>query len=134
VLSHKRVGIWSRVIEESMITNPHEKQKRRHKTGDPVATVPAEDVLEADHEPPIGAHLMTQRWSYTHHGIYVGRRRVVQYGGLSLGLRRGPVEEVTLSEFASGRPIRIRSSVSASIDCDEVVRRARSRRTAKLPG
>jgi hypothetical protein len=84
-------------------------------------------ALEQEHEPPIGAHMVTHCWGYTHHGIYVGGGRAVQYGGLSLGLRRGPVEEVTLLEFSSGRPIWIRSSVAASLDRDEVVRRARSR-------
>jgi hypothetical protein len=71
--------------------------------------------------------MVTRRWGYTHHGIYVGQDRAVQYGGLSFGLRRGPVEEVALSEFCLGRPIRIRSPRATSLDRDEVVRRARSR-------
>jgi hypothetical protein len=51
----------------------------------------------------------------------------VQYGGLSLGLRRGPVEEVSLSQFAQGRTIWIRLPGSSGLDRDEVVRRARLR-------
>jgi hypothetical protein len=84
-------------------------------------------ALDPDHEPPIGAHMLTRRWGYTHHGIYVGQGRAVQYGGLSFGLRRGPVEEVALSEFSLGRAIWIRSPGAASLDREEVVRRARSR-------
>jgi hypothetical protein len=57
-----------------------------------------------------GAHLVSPRRGYTHHGIYVGGGRVVQYGGLVQGLRRGSVEEsassnsptVTRYGFATG--------------------------------
>jgi hypothetical protein len=84
-------------------------------------------ALEPDREPPVGAHLVTPRRGYTHHGIYVGRGRVVQYGGLSRGLRRGPVEEVALSQFAQGRTIWIRLQQPSGLDRDEVVRRARLR-------
>jgi hypothetical protein len=51
----------------------------------------------------------------------------VQYGGLSRGLRGGPVEEVPLSQFAQGRTIWIRLHESSGLDRDEVVRRARLR-------
>jgi hypothetical protein len=83
--------------------------------------------LDADLEPPLGAHVVTPRLGYTHHGIYVGAGRVVQYGGLSWGLRRGPVEEVSLSEFCQGRPVWVRVEGSAWFDPLEVVRRARLR-------
>ena len=43
-------------------------------------------------EPPMGAHLVTPRRRYCHHGIYVGDGKVVHYAGLSRSLRRGPVE------------------------------------------
>ena len=78
-------------------------------------------------EPPLGAHVVTPRRGYSHHGIYVGQGRVVQYGGLSRGLRRGPVEEVSLSQFAQGRPICHRPGESRWFDPHEVVRRARMR-------
>jgi hypothetical protein len=51
----------------------------------------------------------------------------VQYGGLSHGLRRGPVEEIPLSQFSQGRTIWIRLHESSELDRDEVVRRARLR-------
>jgi hypothetical protein len=86
-----------------------------------------EHGLDPAREPPLGAHLMTPRRGYTHHGIYVGRGRVVQYGGLSHGLRRGPVEEVALLQFARGRPIWLRLEEPRQFDRDEVVHRARAR-------
>jgi hypothetical protein len=84
-------------------------------------------ALDPEREPRIGAHIITLRRGYTHHGIYAGRGRVVQYGGLSCALRRGPVEEIPLSQFAHGRTIWIRLHESSELDRDEVVRRARMR-------
>ena len=34
--------------------------------------------------PPVGAHLITPWLGYTHHGIYVGDGKVVQYGALNV--------------------------------------------------
>jgi Lecithin retinol acyltransferase len=76
---------------------------------------------------PIGAHLVTQRRGYEHHGIYVGNGRVVHYAGFASSAHRGPVEEVELSHFAAGHPLTIRSTPSARYVGDEAVRRARSR-------
>jgi hypothetical protein len=64
---------------------------------------PSDEALATGAQPPFGAHIVTPRRTYTHHGIYVGQQRVVPYGGLGRALRRGPVEEVSLSEFALGR-------------------------------
>ena len=87
----------------------------------------SDHALDPAREPPLGAHMVTPRRGYTHHGIYVGRGRVVQYGGLSHGLRRGPVEEVALLQFARGRPIWLRLEGPHRFDRDEVVHRARAR-------
>jgi hypothetical protein len=83
--------------------------------------------LDSGQEPPWGAHIVSPRRGYTHHGIYVGSHRVVQYGGLTRGLRRGPVEEVLLTQFSQRYPIWVRFEESRWFDRDEVVRRARSR-------
>lgn len=83
--------------------------------------------LDPGQEPPRGAHIVSPRRGYTHHGIYVGRDRVVQYGGLTCGLRTGPVQEVFLTQFSRGYPIWVRFEESPWFDSDEVVRRARSR-------
>jgi hypothetical protein len=88
---------------------------------------PQDHPLDPEREPPLGAHIVTPRRGYTHHGIYVGDGRVVQYGGLSWGLRRGRVEEVFLSQFSQGRPVLLRISGSRWFDQHEVVRRARLR-------
>jgi hypothetical protein len=76
---------------------------------------------------PIGSHMVTPRRGYLHHGIYVGDGKVVHYAGLCYGIHRGPVEEVTLARFASGRPVWIRSSGMPNFGAKETVRRARSR-------
>lgn len=84
-------------------------------------------VLAPAREPPLGAHVVTPRSVYTHHGIYVGEGRVIQYAGLSHGVSRGPVEDVSLAQFARGRDIWVRSERSSSFDREEVIRRARMR-------
>jgi Lecithin retinol acyltransferase len=76
---------------------------------------------------PIGAHLVTQRRGYEHHGIYVGNGRVVHYAGFAGSTHRGPVEEIELARFAAGHPLSIRTAASARYVGDEAVRRARSR-------
>jgi hypothetical protein len=83
--------------------------------------------LSADAIPPLAAHVVTSRVGYTHHGIHVGDGRVVHYSGLSRGWRGGPVEEVTLAEFARGRSTRVRVHAGARFDPDAVVARARAR-------
>ena len=76
---------------------------------------------------PVGAHLVSDRTGYLHHGIYVGNGRVIHYAGLCESLRYGPVEEVSLSRFSR------RNDVWSIEDCDseyraqDVVARARSR-------
>ena len=84
-------------------------------------------LLDSGEEPPLGAHIVTPRRGYTHHGVYVGGGNVVQYRGMARSLHRGPVEEVALTQFAQGCPVRVRSEALPCFDSDEVVRRARSR-------
>jgi hypothetical protein len=87
----------------------------------------ARDIfLRPGDEPPLGAHLVTPRTLYSHHGIYVGGGRVIHYSGLAYGLRHGPVEDVSLDLFARGRGIRIRRE-AARFNSREAVARARSR-------
>jgi len=84
-------------------------------------------VAGLSHEPGVGAHLVTSRRGYTHHGIYVGNGMVVHYAGLSRRLRRGPVEEVTMSRFSMGRQVGIMQDRDSSYSPQEIVLRARSR-------
>ena len=83
--------------------------------------------LTDDETPPLAARLVTARRGYTHHGIYVGDGKVVHYAGLSRSWRSGPVEEVSLAEFACGREIRVRVCSNPQFEPREVVMRARSR-------
>jgi hypothetical protein len=83
--------------------------------------------LEPGQEPRIGAHLVTPRRHYTHHGMYVGGGRVIHYAGLARGLSGGPVEEVSLERFGRGRDVWIRDSRTPAFDGATVVARARSR-------
>jgi hypothetical protein len=87
----------------------------------------ADRLLAGDQEPPLGSHLVTPRRGYLHHGIYVGARQVVHYSGLAHGLRRGPVEEVSLAHFARGQRVWVRSDAPSDFDVHEVICRARSR-------
>jgi hypothetical protein len=82
---------------------------------------------ELEREPPLGAHLITSRRGYTHHGIYVGHSRVVHYSGLSGFWQCGPVEDVSLSQFAAGRSLQIIDRERPAYSPREIVRRARSR-------
>ena len=108
-----RCSIWR---EQSLAC---ERPRRGLRLGD--------QALAAGQEPPLGAHMLTLRRGYTHHGIYVGQGSVVHYGGFSRGWRRGPVEEVPLSRFSLGRPVWIRTGELGWRDRPDVVTRARSR-------
>jgi len=82
--------------------------------------------LLENEEPLVGAHILSPRRGYLHHGIYVGDGRVVHYAGLAYGLYQAPVEEVSLAQFARGRGIWARWRRPA-FERSEIVRRARSR-------
>ena len=99
-------------------------------TSMPAATNVAASALGsiAVHDLPPGAHLVTPRLGYMHHGIYVGGNKVVHYAGLSsVLLLRGPVEEVSLEQFADGREVSIKTRPVPRFAPHEVVARARSR-------
>jgi hypothetical protein len=87
---------------------------------------PRADELNAD-SLPLGAHIMTPRRAYAHHGVYVGGGRVVQYAGFSCGLRRGPIEEIAFRDFTGPRGVWVRVPTRTSFNGSEIVRRAHSR-------
>lgn len=74
-----------------------------------------------------GAHLITPRRRYVHHGIYAGSGRVVHYAGLCHSLRPLPVEEVSLEAFTCGQTLAQLPRQSARFHAREIVLRARSR-------
>jgi hypothetical protein len=87
---------------------------------------PVQDELNAD-SLPLGAHIMTPRRAYAHHGVYVGGGRVVQYAGFSCGLRRGPIKEISFRDFTGPHGFWVRVPTRTTFDSKEIVRRARSR-------
>jgi hypothetical protein len=84
-------------------------------------------LLAPGEEPKPGAHIISPRRGYLHHGIYVGEGLVVHYAGLAYGFFRGPVEEVSLVQFARDRSVWTRWRGQPAFDGGEIVRRARSR-------
>jgi hypothetical protein len=85
------------------------------------------ELLQPNQELDPGAHVVTPWYGFAHHGIYAGDGKVIHYGALVYDLIRRPVEEVTLGEFAEGRPIFIVTHAEAVFEVEEVLRRARSR-------
>lgn len=75
---------------------------------------------------PIGAHLVSPRRFYLHHGIYLGGAQVAHYSGFSSTFRSGPIEVIDLEHFASGKPVWILQE-PCNYSNEEVARRARSR-------
>jgi hypothetical protein len=76
---------------------------------------------------PLGAHVVTPRRWYTHHGIYVGAGQVVHYEGLSSSMRRGPIAKTSLAEFGHGHPVHLHDEVHGPYSGIEVAARACSR-------
>jgi hypothetical protein len=84
-------------------------------------------LLTHNEEPALGSHLVTPRFGFAHHGIYVGGGKVVHYGALEGHPFRGPVQEVSLASFASGRAVLVRPHERARFGHADVIQRARSR-------
>jgi hypothetical protein len=78
-------------------------------------------------ELPLGAHLITPRRGYEHHGIYVGSGKVIHYAGFAKSSHRGPVEEVPLEQFADDYAVAVRPHPFPKYSGEETVLRARSR-------
>ncbi|HTH73322.1 MAG TPA: lecithin retinol acyltransferase family protein [Trinickia sp.] len=74
-----------------------------------------------------GAHLVSDRDGYTHHGIYVGDGLVIHYGGFHQSSARRPVEYVALRRFSAGRSVRVQVEPDAMYRGTEAVERAKSR-------
>ena len=77
--------------------------------------------------PLTGAHVVTPRRAYLHHGIYIGNGQVVHYAGLAGRLKRGPVEVISLDAFTQGHALWVVSERAARFSPSEVVQRAMSR-------
>jgi Lecithin retinol acyltransferase len=114
--STQKVRGWVTSGGRSSVTEP-----------DPELSGTDDQALALSEEPPLGAHLITPRIGFVHHGIYVGHGKVMHCGAVSCFLPRGPVEEVSLGDFRRGRAVAVRGGGSARFAAEEVVDRARSR-------
>ncbi|WP_175688737.1 lecithin retinol acyltransferase family protein [Burkholderia anthina] len=85
------------------------------------------DTAMLDGGPSVGAHLVTGRLGYAHHGIYIGDGNVIHYAGWSRHLSGGPVEVVTLDTFCAGFELAVIRHARAPYDGTEAARRAASR-------
>lgn len=59
---------------------------------------PADDV---DLGIALGAHLVSERDGYSHHGIYVGNGQVIHYGGFHHSMDRRSVEAISVQSFTA---------------------------------
>jgi len=75
----------------------------------------------------LGAHLLSERNGYIHHGIYSGNGNVIHYAGFTRSRRPGPVEEVSLECFSSGKAVRVGDDMGARYRGHMALARARSR-------
>ena len=76
---------------------------------------------------PIGAHLVVKHFAYSHHGIYIGRGRVIHYSGFAHFYKKRPIEITTLAEFCHGKKIDVVQYQQPKYSGRNVVRRMRSR-------
>lgn len=116
-----------RSAESQQRRGPHNAGVRLRQRRHSLPLCRGDRLLSGTEEPALGAHLVTPRFAFAHHGIYVGGGRVVHYGALARQFRRAPVEEVSLAFFAQGRAVFVRPHSAPRFDCHEVIRRARSR-------
>ena len=80
----------------------------------------------------IGAHLVVKHFAYSHHGIYIGRGRVIHYSGFAHFFKKRPIETTTLAEFCHGKKIDVVHYQNSKYSGRKVVRRMRSRMKENL--
>lgn len=76
---------------------------------------------------PLGAHLVSDRLLYSHHGIYIGDSKVIHYSGLADGMESGPVEEISIVHFGGRDGFQIQEHEDPKYSPEQVVERAKSR-------
>ncbi|MCP2067518.1 UNVERIFIED_ORG: hypothetical protein J2Y84_002844 [Pseudomonas reinekei] len=75
---------------------------------------------------PVGAHLVSPRKFYLHHGIYLGNGNIAHYSGFSASFRPGPIEVTNIFKFSTGKSVWIFHEC-CNFTNDEIANRARSR-------
>lgn len=76
---------------------------------------------------PLGSHLIIHHLGYSHHGIYVGKGRVIHYSGFAHFFKTYPIEVTTLKKFARGKQIQIRHYEQPKYSGRMIVKRMRTR-------
>lgn len=71
-----------------------------------------------------GDHLVSQRFGYTHHGIYLGDQEVIHYTGLADGFSAGAIEVTSMQAFTGGNSCWVKHHSNRAYDADETVERA----------
>ncbi|EEA02312.1 conserved hypothetical protein [Burkholderia sp. H160] len=109
--------------------NRNRQQSRAEQRAQRAAAYASAEVAPggSNEEPALGAHLITKRHGYEHHGIYVGSGMVIHYAGFATSVRRGPIEEVSLEQFADGHTVTVCAHPFPKYCGAETVLRARSR-------
>lgn len=74
----------------------------------------------------LGAHLVTSRFLYSHHGVYIGDNQVIHYAGLANGFKFDKVCQVSLEEFCNNQPTHILLHQNP-LPSNEIIERAKSR-------
>lgn len=90
-------------------------------------------------EPPVGAHLVSPRMGFNHHGLYIGNGRVIHYSGMARTLsckdilklpgliRYGAIVKTSLKRFCDGHGFRVIEHPNAKFSGEAAVERARKR-------
>lgn len=74
-----------------------------------------------------GDHLISPRTGYSHHGLYLGRNKVIHYTGFSNGRHKGEIAITSLEEFCQGEGFTIQGYPFRLYDHEESAKRALSR-------
>ena len=75
----------------------------------------------------VGDHLVSKRFGYTHHGIYIGHNKVIHYAGFCEGFKAGKVEIADFETFSQKQKTYIKSHSKAKYSVKQIVDRAQSR-------
>jgi hypothetical protein len=115
------------ILREAFRTRVHRHDRRSRPQSWGVGVCRDDRLLAGNEEPPLGAHLVTPRFVYAHHGVYVGGGAVVHYAAFAKHWHRGPVEETSLRCFAHRHPVWVRAGRPDGLQAAQIVGRARSR-------
>ncbi len=74
-----------------------------------------------------GDHIVSPRFGYSHHGLYIGNGSVIHYSGFSEAFDKGTIEITTIDEFTQGNGHIIEHHFVCIYDEEERVERAFSK-------